>query len=285
MSLSKEQLKHDRINLGRLVQRLESVISNDNWDEEGKQYGEDAWVKAEGMAQKVRYARQLLLNVDYYEELDPRTQSQTVSKQNSLQSIRETLDKLDNFVDVVKRRLETEPMAETSYLSLVPLPTEEEAAMSEPGVVEQFPEAVLIPSDSLSGSNRQMEDPTLDLLPPSSHLNSELAQDPPTSRSPPATSLLSSSLQTHEELSNELSRMATQLKRNAQHFSDSLDKDKSLVLSAADVLEKNHDTMTKERVRLRDHRGKSFGTTWMVFGALLVVSIAWVSVFFVIRLT
>jgi hypothetical protein len=50
-SLSKEQLKHDRINLGRLVQRLENVISNDNWDEGGKQYGEDAWVKAEGMAQ------------------------------------------------------------------------------------------------------------------------------------------------------------------------------------------------------------------------------------------
>ena len=79
--------------------------------------------------------------------------------------------------------------------------------------------------------------------------------------------------------------MATQLKRNAQHFSDSLDKDKSLVQSAAEALEKNYDTMTKERVRLRDHGGKSFGTTCMVFGALLVVSIAWVSMLFVIRLT
>jgi Membrane fusion protein Use1 len=155
--------------------------------------------------------------------------------------------------------------------------------MPEPGVVEPSPEAVLIPSDSLSGSNRQ--DPALDLLPPPSHRNSELAQDPLTSSSPPAPSLLSSSLQTHEELSNELSRMATQLKRNAQQFSDSLDKDKSLVLSAADVLEKNYDSMTKERVRLRDHSGKSSGTTWMVFGALLVVSIAWVFMFFIIRLT
>lgn len=79
--------------------------------------------------------------------------------------------------------------------------------------------------------------------------------------------------------------MATQLKRNAQHFSDSLDKDKTLVQSAAEVLEKNYDTMTKERVRLRDHRGKSFGTTWMVFGALLMVSVAWVVMFFVIRVT
>ena len=79
--------------------------------------------------------------------------------------------------------------------------------------------------------------------------------------------------------------MATQLKRNAQHFSDSLDKDKSLIQSAADVLEKNYDTMTKERVRLKDHRSKSFGTTWMVFGSLLVVSITWVLMFFVIRLT
>lgn len=51
MSLSKEQLKHDRINLGRLVKRLEIVISEDRWSEGNQQHGEDAWVKAQAMAQ------------------------------------------------------------------------------------------------------------------------------------------------------------------------------------------------------------------------------------------
>jgi Membrane fusion protein Use1 len=164
---------------------------------------------------------------------------------------------------------------------------EEEEATPKHDVVEPSPEAELIPSDVASEPHRPVvEDSALDLLPSSSiSHNSEPARAPPTSHAPPTSSLLSGSLQTHEELSNELSRMATQLKRNAQHFSESLDKDKSLVQSAADVLEKNYDTMTKERVRLRDHRGKSFGTTWMVFGALLVVSIAWVCMFFIIRFT
>jgi hypothetical protein len=79
--------------------------------------------------------------------------------------------------------------------------------------------------------------------------------------------------------------MATQLKRNALHFSESLDKDKSFVQSASEAIEKNYDTMTKERTRLRDHTSKSSGTTWMVFGALAAVSVAWVFMFFIIRFT
>lgn len=51
MNLSKEQLQHDRINLGRLVRRLENVVSEDGWEERDSKHGEDSWVKAEGMAQ------------------------------------------------------------------------------------------------------------------------------------------------------------------------------------------------------------------------------------------
>ena len=51
MSLSKEQVKHDRINLGRLLKRLENLVSDDGWEEGDQKRGEDAWVKAESMAQ------------------------------------------------------------------------------------------------------------------------------------------------------------------------------------------------------------------------------------------
>ena len=51
MSLSKEQLKHDRINLSRLVKRLEHVVSDDCWTERDHWNREDVWVKAQGMAQ------------------------------------------------------------------------------------------------------------------------------------------------------------------------------------------------------------------------------------------
>lgn len=79
--------------------------------------------------------------------------------------------------------------------------------------------------------------------------------------------------------------MATQLKRNAVHFSESLDRDKSVVQSASEALEKNYDAMTATRVRLKEHSGKSWGTTWIVYGGLVAVSVAWVFMFFIIRLT
>ena len=79
--------------------------------------------------------------------------------------------------------------------------------------------------------------------------------------------------------------MATQLKRNAMHFADSLEKDKAVVEGAHQKLERNYDVMTKERVRLRDHRSKSWGTTWLVMLSMLVAVIGFVLTFFVIRLT
>jgi hypothetical protein len=51
MSLSKEQVNHDRINLGRLVKRLENLISEETWAEDDQQKRGEAWVKAQAMAQ------------------------------------------------------------------------------------------------------------------------------------------------------------------------------------------------------------------------------------------
>ena len=65
-------------------------------------------------------------------------------------------------------------------------------------------------------------------------------------------------------MSEQLARMATQLKRNAMHFANSLENDKAVVQDAHEKMERNYAVMTKERVRLRDHRSKSWGTTWLV---------------------
>ena len=88
-----------------------------------------------------------------------------------------------------------------------------------------------------------------------------------------------------EELSAQLAQMATQLKRNAIHFASALDNDKAVVLEAQEKLERNHDVMTKERVRLRDHHSKSWGTTWITVLSLVVVLIGFFMTFLVIRVT
>lgn len=99
------------------------------------------------------------------------------------------------------------------------------------------------------------------------------------------SSVLSASAQTHEELSAELARMAEQLKRNTQYFSESLGKDKALVQTAAEALDKNYDSLSKEGQRLKTHSKKSFWTTWIVIAAVLVGCLAWIMMFIIIRIT
>lgn len=77
--------------------------------------------------------------------------------------------------------------------------------------------------------------------------------------------------------------MATQLKRNAQHFSDSLVKDKAVVEEVQEKLEGNYTVMLKERLRLRDFRGKSGSTTWLVVGVIVAVLLMFVMMVGVIR--
>lgn len=79
--------------------------------------------------------------------------------------------------------------------------------------------------------------------------------------------------------------MASQLKRNAVHFSDSLEKDKAAVLETQEKLERNYDVMKRERLRVRDHHSKGWGTTWIVILSLAVALIGFILTFFVIRIT
>ncbi|KAF9444861.1 hypothetical protein P691DRAFT_735883 [Macrolepiota fuliginosa MF-IS2] len=86
-----------------------------------------------------------------------------------------------------------------------------------------------------------------------------------------------------EELTAQLAQMATQLKLNTLHFSDSLVKDKAVIEETQEKLEDNFGTMLAERFRLRDFRGKSGSTTWMVVGVVVAVLLLFVIMVGVIR--
>ncbi len=140
---------------------------------------------------------------------------------------------------------------------------------------------LLSPSDTATLPPIKPIDPNSALLPPNPPLQAETTRA--TASGTPAFLQNSAALQ--EEMSEQLAKMATQLKRNALHFADSLEKDKAVVLGAQEKMERNFDVMTKERVRLRDHRSKSWGTTWIVVLSLFIAAIGFVMTFFVIRLT
>jgi len=88
-----------------------------------------------------------------------------------------------------------------------------------------------------------------------------------------------------EELSAQLAQMAGQLRRNAEHFSTALAADQAVLRSAEEKIGANYDVMKRERVRLRDHRGKSLGTTCLTITSVLVVSVAFLVMFFLLRFT
>ena len=79
--------------------------------------------------------------------------------------------------------------------------------------------------------------------------------------------------------------MAAQLLRNARHFNDSLAKDNAVVEETQQKLESNFDVAHKERIRLRDHRGKSGMTTCWIVGAVALVTLFFMMMVMLIRLT
>jgi hypothetical protein len=99
------------------------------------------------------------------------------------------------------------------------------------------------------------------------------------------SAFLTTSRQTQEEITARMAEMATQLKKNAQFFGKALEDDKEAIAQAEALLEKNMATTQKERGRLGAYSGKSRGTTWLVFLSVAVVGVAWVLMFFLIRIT
>lgn len=101
----------------------------------------------------------------------------------------------------------------------------------------------------------------------------------------PSQGLLPHSTALQEELSAQLAQMAGQLRRNAEHFSTALAADQAVLRGAEEKIGANYDVMKRERVRLRDHRGKSLGTTCLTITSVLVVAFAFLVMFFLLRFT
>jgi len=172
---------------------------------------------------------------------------------------------------------------------------EESAPPNEASSVQEVKET-LLPADTEGKSLEThlqrvpLFDVIPDTLPPADRSSALLPPSFPSISSPPVpNSTSASAFQTstalQDDLANQLAQMARQMKENTIHFSSSLAKDKGVMQEVEEKLERNADVLGKERVRLRDHRGKSGNTTWIVILSILVVMVGFFMTFFVIRIT
>jgi Membrane fusion protein Use1 len=231
-----------------------------------------------------------------------------------LDDIRGLLDKLDAFMlsvnkvrpqyiflmlpsPSVKQRIIPKSPHPEPFLNAVPLPPPSARKADLPVFQRLAPS-----SDVTSGPDADLFRPTEEessLLPLEPSLDattiaSPVRLPPGTPRAPlssttgdatPTQALLQHRTVLQEELSAQLAQMAGQLRRNAEHFSSALAADQAVLRNAEEKIGANFDVMKQERVRLRDHRSKSLGTTCLTITSVLVVLIAFVIVFFILRLT
>lgn len=169
------------------------------------------------------------------------------------------------------------PLHNSSSPEVTLFPAGERSALPTEGLLLSPSDTPVLPSSSFVSPVPTLIPP---LLPPSSSKSTTTAVA--TGASP---KFLQNSNALQQELSDQLAKMATQLKRNAIHFSESLAKDQAVVEETQQKLEGNFDVMNKERVRLRDHRGKSGSTTCLVMLSVITVSGLFVLMVSLIRFT
>ncbi|KIM83454.1 hypothetical protein PILCRDRAFT_444365 [Piloderma croceum F 1598] len=299
MSLqTNEQTVHDRINLSRLVKRLENLVTNEDWSLQDNQHS--AWIKTQGTLQKIKYARRLLKNV----EADDPNPSSPKSAQR-YRDIRMALDKTEEFILAVDKRVAPKRARPQPILPTIPIPQAETSSeahspdlrLSSPGTqaaLADAPPKPSLPTDDLllSPSETSALPSVLDERNATSSNPSiiDISASPfplkPTKSTISANpSFMPNSNALQQELSDQLAYMATQLKRNAIHFSESLAKDQAVVEEAQGKIEGNFDVMQKERLRVRDLRGKTGSTTCLVVMSVVAVLIAFVIMVLVIRAT
>ncbi|KAH9940382.1 uncharacterized protein BXZ73DRAFT_42820 [Epithele typhae] len=283
-----EQSVHDRVNLARLVCRLEKSVAAEAWSCEAlPPASPPAWIRTRGMLQKIRHARKLLQSVQANGDA---IDSASVGR---FAEISKSLDHLESVVTEADKRVSPSVTRPPSILSSLPKPSPPPVT---PAILEETlpePTTTLLPVEETSAiathecllslaaspAVRGPINPSETLLPPS-HIAPAAKT---TTEAAPA--FMQNSKQLQEELAAQLAQMATQLKRNAIHFAGALETDKAVVLDAQEKLERNHDVMSRERVRLRDHHSKSWGTTWITLLSLVVVAIGFFLTFLVIRVT
>jgi len=275
---TESDMSHDRINLYRLVRRLEKSVAEEGWHNPGVSKGSEpfphaVWIRTQGTIGKIKHAKLLLKNVEL--------ESQMREWDFDCNDLRTRLDKLENVVFEVNKKCTPSPRRPPPILSLMPQPVD------EPKNVTPVP-----PSQGGQEPNEKVEDstppertpPTPKELPIADDLLTAPSEQPSGSTSSPRRVPLSTAT-VHEELSAQLAQMASQLKRNAIHFSDTLARDQVVVEETKFKMESNFDELEKERMRLRDHTGKSRGTTWLTVLSVVAVFVSFFVMFFIIRFT
>ncbi|KAK7047605.1 hypothetical protein VNI00_006373 [Paramarasmius palmivorus] len=274
-----EQARHDEINLARLLRRLEKSVAEEQWDAPSDS-AQATWLKSEESLQRVKFARKLLRNVEA---------SQGSTDKNL--EIRQSLSRMEVFLKSVNEKLKPPIQRPKPILPTLPAPVAETAPpepSSPDNDVETHPEEPeTLPTDNLLGSPA---DP-IPIAPGPGLISQMPTLIPPTvpSAASKSTAIATGTLQhsnaLHEELSNQLAQMSAQLRRNAMHFSDSLAKDAAVVEGAKEKLESNFDMMTSTKDRLQEHSSKSSSTTWLTVFAILLVTILFAMMVFLIRFT
>ncbi|KAH9953513.1 hypothetical protein BGW80DRAFT_1409680, partial [Lactifluus volemus] len=231
---SAEQILHDRVNLVRLVRRLEKSVNESDWESERNI---TLWLKSQGILQQLKHARKLLSGVELYNETQP---SATLKRR--LDDIRGLLDKLDAFMLSVNKD-HPEITSSRPFLDAVPLPPLSARKADLPVFQRIAPT-----SDVTSGPNADVFRSTEEessLLPLEPHSTLQLSRPVPlsstTADGTPTQALLQHRTVLQEELSAQLAQMAGQLRRNAEHFSSALAADQAVLRNTEEKIGANFD--------------------------------------------
>jgi len=260
-------------------------VTSQRW---GKEPGDLAWIKVANAQQSVKYARQLLKNIQLSEET--MSSSSSIASGSTFPAMEQTLDRLEPELQEISKKFTPPNKPRKSLLAALPKLTRPPPppTLISDSQVEQSIRHVEQDTSASNGPTTDLlltpsEEPSLPPSRPSITPATSSNTDKPQKSS--SSAFLATSLQTQEELSLQLAQMATQLKLNAVHFTESLAKDRAVMEGAEEKLEGNLTRLKTERSRLRIYSGKSGSTTWLVLGAIVVVVGAWVLMFLVIRIT
>lgn len=214
----------------------------------------------------------------------------TPASERYYEHVKNTLQRLESYMLRVEKQHAPPLQRPHRILPSIP-PPEHEFPVTERSKTTESPsvEAVSHPLPQAEVENLLPATSDVTEIPPPENVHvassSPSAALPLSSNIAATPAILQNSRAVQEELSEQLALMARQLRRNATHFSDSLAKDKVVVDAMQEKLEGNFDLLKKERIRLRDFRGKSGGTTCLVIMSVIIVVIAFILMVFVIRVT
>ncbi|KAG6897362.1 hypothetical protein C0993_007597 [Termitomyces sp. T159_Od127] len=256
---------HDEVNLTRLVRRLQrdTPEPSDKPTAAATATSPEAWIRAQGMLQHGT-ARQVLTTPN-------RKRAQRAT------AIRAQLDKVEAHFKAVEKP--HRPLA--PILPRIPRP----APAPAPDLAPTAPTDDLLPADAPPPSPPPPSSTSFVFPTPMALVPSLLPPPAPSTPRAAAAATTGASSAIQHELMDQVSHMAAQLRRNTLHFSELLRRDQAVVDAAREKLEGNVSAMQRERVRLRDHRGKSWGTTWVSVFVVLAVLVLFVVMVGVIRFT